>query len=335
MIQINKQRALLWTHIFLACGLLRGVLFVHHLNTPMQLENEYMLEVDSGATLNRIVNTLSADGILNNSFDFRLYARLSGKADGIKAGNYSLTFEMTPLDLIEKLTDGDVIVYQIVFVEGWTLKQSLQALQAHEMVVSTLDPDSQSELQENFQSEFYPEGLIFPDTYNFSKGTTDRELLLRAQQTMENILAEEWLARDVGLPYATPYEALIMASIIEKETALGSERQQIAGVFIRRLQLGMRLQTDPTVIYGLGDSFDGDLTRSDLQSKTPYNTYLKSGLPPTPIGLSGRDAIEASLHPDQGDTLFFVARGDGSHYFSSTLEEHQQAVQQYQLGNRQ
>jgi len=204
------------------------------------------------------------------------------------------------------------------------------------MITATLDADNpeqlRAQLQQLLQTEKYPEGLVFPDTYNFRRGTTDRDLLLRASDTMQKILAEEWQGRDVGLPYSEPYEALIMASIIEKETGLASERQQIAGVFIRRLQQRMRLQTDPTVIYGLGDSYDGDLTRTDLRTASPYNTYLNSGLTPTPIALPGREAIFASLHPDESDTLYFVARGDGSHYFSSSLEEHQRAVRQYQLG---
>lgn len=203
------------------------------------------------------------------------------------------------------------------------------------MVTATLDADNPQELMALLETDFYPEGLIFPDTYNFSRGTTDREIVLRARALMEEVLDEEWPSRDVGLPYDSPFDALIMASIIEKETALASEREQIAGVFIRRLQRGMRLQTDPTVIYGLGADFNGDLTRANLRQASPYNTYLNAGLPPTPIALPGRESIAASLHPDQGDTLYFVARGDGSHYFSSTLEEHERAVEQYQRGNTQ
>ncbi|MEX2367612.1 MAG: endolytic transglycosylase MltG, partial [Pseudohongiellaceae bacterium] len=177
----------------------------------------------------------------------------------------------------------------------------------------------------------HPEGMIFPDTYNFTRGTSDLEILRRANRLLEQVLEQEWQARDVGLPYDGPYQALIMASIIEKETAVAAEREQIAGVFVRRLQRGMRLQTDPTVIYGLGALFDGDLTRADLRRQSPYNTYLNNGLPPTPIALAGREAIAASLHPEQGDTLYFVARGDGSHQFSATLEEHNAAVQRYQI----
>ena len=349
--QLNKKRILLWVYILVACTLVRGIFFIQHINAPLQftaelteqlneqLENEYRIEVEAGSTFNRIVNSLAADGLIEYPFDLRLYGRLSGKANTIKAGDYQLTEGMSALDLLEKMIAGQVIVYQVVLVEGWTLIQALDAIQSHPMVTSTLASDNQSELksalQSLLQSEKYPEGLIFPDTYNFSRGTTDRVLIERAAETMQDVLAEEWPGRDVGLPYNNPYDALIMASIIEKETGLASEREQIAGVFIRRLNQGMRLQTDPTVIYGLGESYDGDLTRTDLRTATPYNTYMNSGLPPTPIALPGREAIAASLHPGQGDTLYFVARGDGSHYFSSTLQEHEQAVQQYQLSNTQ
>jgi UPF0755 protein len=299
----------------------------------LQLENDFPIEVASGTTFNRLVTRLAGAGITEHAFDMRLYGRLSGRADQIKAGEYVLTPGMTHKEFLEKLVAGDVITHQTILVEGWTLKQALDTIQSNPMVTTTLDSSDQSQLQNLLNSSFYPEGLVFPDTYNFSRGTNDSDLLMRAHDLMQVILEEEWAARDVGLPYETPYEALIMASIIERETGLASERQQIAGVFIRRLQMGMRLQTDPTVIYGLGSDFDGDLTRADLQRPSPYNTYLNSGLPPTPIALPGRESIFASLHPEQGDTLYFVARGDGSHYFSSSLEEHERAVEQYQLGN--
>ncbi|MDG2176253.1 MAG: endolytic transglycosylase MltG [Gammaproteobacteria bacterium] len=330
---INRKRILLWLYIILACGIVRGIFFFLHINSPLQLENDYPIEVVSGTTFNRLVTRLAGAGITEHAFDMRLYGRLSGRTNEIKAGEYVLNPGTTHKEFLEKLVAGDVITHQTILVEGWTLKQALDTIQSNPMVTITLDSSDQSQLQSLLNSSFYPEGLVFPDTYNFSRGTNDSDLLLRAHDLMQVILEEEWAARDVGLPYETPYEALIMASIIERETGLASERQQIAGVFIRRLQLGMRLQTDPTVIYGLGSDFDGDLTRADLQRPSPFNTYLNSGLPPTPIALPGRESIFASLHPDQGDTLYFVARGDGSHYFSSTLEEHQRAVEQYQLGN--
>jgi len=349
----DKKRVLLWVYIVLACSILRGIFFLQHINAPLQLDafqsqqssennsvngelDGYSLVIEPGTSFTGLINRLAAEGILEHPFDVRLYGRISGLSSSIKAGDYRLSAGMTPRTLLEKLVKGDVIIYQVVLLEGWTLAQALAAIQAHPMITSTLEAASpeqrRSQLQELLQTDKYPEGLIFPDTYNFRRGTSDRDLLLRAATTMQNVLAEEWEGRDVGLPYSEPYEALIMASIIEKETGLASERAQIAGVFIRRLQQRMRLQTDPTVIYGLGDSYDGDLTRTDLRTASPYNTYMNSGLTPTPIALPGREAISASLHPDQSDTLYFVARGDGSHYFSSTLEEHQQAVRQYQLG---
>ncbi len=330
---INRKRILLWLYIILACGIVRGIFFFLHINSPLHLDSDYPVEVASGSTFNRLVTRLANAGITEYGFDMRLYGRLSGRADEIKAGEYLLNPGITHKEFLEKLVAGDVITHQAILVEGWTLRQALNTIQSNPMVITTLDPSDQSQLQSLLNTSTYPEGLVFPDTYNFSRGTNDSDLLLRAYDLMQAILEEEWAARDVGLPYESPYEALIMASIIERETGLASERQQIAGVFIRRLQQGMRLQTDPTVIYGLGSDFDGDLTRADLQRPSPYNTYLNSGLPPTPIALAGRESIFASLHPDQSDTLYFVARGDGSHYFSSNLEEHQRAVEQYQLGN--
>lgn len=333
--RINHQRLLLWAYILIACGVLRGAFFIHNINSDLLLTGDSLIVVESGSTFNSLVNNLAEQGIIKNPFDVKLYGRLSGRANLIKAGDYVVSPGMNAKDLLTKIQSGDVYFHQLVLVEGWTLARALAAIQNHDMVVKTLNPEDASSLQALFNTENYPEGMIFPDTYSFSRGTTDREILLRARQLMQNTLETLWADRDVGLPYDSPMEALIMASIIEKETGLASEREQIAGVFVRRLQRGMRLQTDPTVIYGLGESFNGNLTRADLRRASPYNTYLNGGLPPTPIALPGREAIYASLHPDQSDTLYFVARGDGSHYFSATLAEHEQAIQQYQLGSEQ
>lgn len=332
--RIDRKQLLLWGWIIVAVGLLRGVFFLQHINSPLNLDAIHTVEVGAGTTFNRLAGRLENEGILESAFDTRLYARLSGRADDIKAGDYALTPGMTARDLLDKLVAGDVIVHQVVLLEGWTLRQALDAIQKHPMTSVSLDPDDPAAIQAVLDTAVYPEGMVFPDTYNFIRGTTDSELLRRAHTLMRDVLAAEWAGRDVGLPYASEYEALIMASIIEKETALASEREQIAGVFVRRLQRNMRLQTDPTVIYGLGDDYTGDLTRADLRLQTPYNTYLNPGLPPTPIALPGRESIHASLHPGQGDTLYFVARGDGSHHFSSTLEEHERAVQQYQVNSQ-
>jgi len=331
----SKKRLILWLYVLLACGVIRCVFYIQHINSPLVLETDYIFDVTPGTTFNRVVTRLASDGVIEFPFDAKLYGRLTGNANRILVGDYALRPGTSLRELLDKLVTGDVIIHQVVLVEGWTLAQALAAIQDNDMVSTTLDPDNPDELMTLLETETYPEGVIFPDTYNFSRGTTDREILLRARTLMDEILNEEWSTRDVGLPYDSPYEALIMASIIEKETALGSEREQIAGVFVRRLQRGMRLQTDPTVIYGLGADFNGDLTRANLRQASDYNTYMNAGLPPTPIALPGRESIAASLHPDQSDTLYFVARGDGSHYFSSTLEEHEQAVEQYQLGNGQ
>lgn len=332
---INKQRILLWFYILLACTVLRGIFFVLNINSPLKLEESVLVEVSQGTTYTRIVSRLASDGIITHPFDSRLHGRLSGDANKIQAGEYELVPGINSRDLLAMLVAGDVVFHQVALLEGWTLSQALEVIQSHDMIEITLDLKDRETLQVLFEAENYPEGLIFPDTYNFPRGTSDSDILLRAKNMMDQVLEEEWEARDVGLPYNSPYDALIMASIIEKETGLATERQQIAGVFIRRLQQGMRLQTDPTVIYGLGEEYDGNLTRADLRMMTPYNTYRINGLPPTPIALPGRESIFASLHPDQSDTLYFVAKGDGSHYFSSTLEEHEQAVQQYQLGEGQ
>lgn len=331
----GKKQWLLWGWVIVICTVVRALFFYQHVHVPLTLETDGMIDVGSGTTFNRLVTRLADNGIITHPFDARLYGRFSGRADAIKAGEYALTPGMTLPDLLDKLIAGDVIVHQVVLVEGWTLAQALATIQAHPMIEVTLANPGPEQLQNLFGTQRYPEGLIFPDTYNFSRGTSDRELLLRAYQLMQDVLATEWQGRDVGLPYESPDEALVMASIIEKETALASERQQIAGVFVRRLQRRMRLQTDPTVIYGLGDDFSGNLTRADLRAPSPYNTYLNAGLPPTPIALPGREAIYAALHPAEGDTLYFVARGDGSHQFSSTLEEHERAVAEYQLGRSQ
>ena len=239
---------------------------------------------------------------------------------------------ITALELLDKLVAGDVYYQRVRILEGWTLQQALQEIQAHPNIEVTLDVDNSDELQSVFGTSYYPEGLMFPDTYNFNTGTSDREIIDRASILMQQVLSEEWEQRAVGLPYENPYEALILASIIEKETGQADERDLIAGVFISRLQNNMRLQTDPTVIYGVGSRFDGDLTRAHLQEVTPYNTYRINGLPPTPIALAGREAIRAALNPFITGALYFVARGDGSHYFSSTLEEHNAAVERFQLG---
>ncbi len=288
--------------------------------------------VDPGSSASRIARDLADLEVLRNPLYFRLMARLGGHAERIRAGEYQLSAGMTPSALLEKLTHGEVILHALTVVEGWTIAQLRAALRSHPAIEQTLQGTEDAEIMERLeQPGEHPEGWFAPETYRFPRGTTDLAFLRRAHQTMRRWLEEEWQGRSGQLPYEKPYEALIMASIIEKETAQEQERAMIAGVFVRRLAKRMRLQTDPTVIYGIGPDFDGNIRRADLQRDTPYNTYVHRGLPPTPIALPGRASLHAALRPEPGDALYFVARGDGSHEFSSTLEAHQEAVRRYQL----
>lgn len=333
-----RKRAALWLYILCITALLRGIFFYYNLHSPLIIpasdsNQEFLFQVLPGNTFTDVTKHLEERGVLKHGTDLKLYARITGQAVQIKVGEYSLEEGLTALGLLAKLRSGQVIYHQLTILEGWTIAQALEAILSNEFISASITPDNEQALQEALGTETYPEGLLFPDTYNFTLATSDLEIIIRARDLMTEVLEEEWASRAVGLPYESPYEALIMASIVEKETGLASEREQIAGVFIRRLEKGMRLQTDPTVIYGLGDSFDGNLTRANLRENTPYNTYTNGGLPPTPIALPGREAIAASLHPDSGDSLYFVAKGDGSHYFSTTLEEHNAAVRQYQRKN--
>lgn len=309
---------------------------IHWFNAPLELpEDEVVYVLGKGGSLSRVARDLDQQGILQHGRWLSLYGRLTGRT-AIHAGEYLLTPSDTPRRLLERLERGDVITYQVTLVEGWTFRQALEVLQAQDKIKVTLeDPEAvASFVAELDVPENHPEGWFFPDTYRYVAGNTDREILLHAHQRMRNVLATEWENRTGALPYDTPYEALIMASIVERETGVPEERGQIAGVFVRRLERKMRLQTDPTVIYGLADAYDGTIRRSHLRQATPYNTYVINGLPPTPIALPGQAAIHAALNPEEGETLYFVARGDGSHQFSETLEEHNKAVRQYQLQRR-
>ena len=309
----------------------RGSFFYLHLQRPLDVSGASYYQVKPGQSLTQVAHDMESRGILNNAFDLLMFARLMGLADRIQAGEYALEEGMSPLQLLYKLGRGEVYLHQVVLLEGWTVEQALLAIQKSDFIKVTLDPGDEAALQQSLGLQVRPEGEFFPDTYKVARDTTDREVLLQAHALMQEVLTREWQSRDVGLPYENPYQALIMASIVEKETAVATEREQIAGVFVRRLQRGMRLQTDPTVIYGLGTRYNGNLTRADLREDTPYNTYTRAGLPPTPIAMPGLDSIVASLHPGVGDTLYFVAKGDGTHYFSSTLAEHNEAVRRYQV----
>ena len=285
-----------------------------------------------GSSVSGLAQDLSNKGYLRSPVYLRVLARWKGLAQKIKAGEYQLQPGTTPEQLLEQLVAGKVTSYSLTLVEGWNFRQLLAAVAGHPVLQHTLHDLSDQEIMKRLGHEGeHPEGRFLSDTYHFPRGSTDLALLGRAYDAMQQTLKEEWEKRETGLPLETPYQALILASIVEKETGLASERAQIAGVFIRRLKKGMLLQTDPTVIYGMGAEFDGNIRRRDLKRDTPYNTYLRKGLPPTPIAMPGVDAIRAALNPEKGKSLYFVAKGDGSHYFSDTLKQHNDAVRKYQL----
>lgn len=303
------------------------------MHDPLPLPEEGVtFEIRPGSALATVSNELGVRGILAQPLLFRWYGRLSGKAHAIHAGEYHLESDITPAAMLDKFVRGDVRLYAFTIVEGWTFRELLQAMAAHPAIAPSLVFEDWPSLLEWLGSDHgHPEGLFLPETYHFPKHTTDRDLLRQAYALMQDTLEAEWAGRAVGLPLSTPYDALTLASIVEKETARPDERARIAGVFVRRLQKGMRLQTDPTVIYGIGEEFDGNLTRRNLRTDTDYNTYTRRGLPPTPIALPGRAAINAALHPAPGSALYFVATGlgDGSHRFSDTKAEHDAAVREY------
>lgn len=287
--------------------------------------------VKAGSTLRSASRQIEEAGVAMPAWQFTLLGRALGKAAEIKAGSYQLAEGVTPLKLLEKLTRGDVTQAEIVLLEGWTFRQMRAALDAHAHVRHDTAGLTERQIMEKLGAEGAAEGRFFPDTYLFAKGSSDLEVLKRSYRQMEKLLLTEWGRRQANLPYASPYEALIMASIVEKETGQSQDRAQIASVFINRLKKGMLLQTDPTVIYGLGERFDGNLRKRDLQADGPYNTYTRTGLPPTPIAMPGLASIQATLSPVRTDAYYFVARGDGSSQFSRTLEEHNRAVAKYQL----
>lgn len=301
-----------------------------NLNSPLALEEPVVFEVPPGASLNRVGTELAHRGILLHPRLLGWYARFTGTATRIHAGEYVIRPGASPISLLEQLVAGNVLLHQLTIVEGWRFEDLLRVARAHPAVTAT-DLDGPGIMEALGQPGTHPEGQFLPDTYTFARGTSDVELLRWAHRSMMETLDSAWSRRASSVEITTPYEALILASIIEKETALDSERRLISGVFNERLKRGMRLQTDPTVIYGLGEGFDGNLRRADLTADTPYNTYTRHGLPPTPIALPGKASIDAAVDPEFGDVLYFVATGlpDGSHYFSATLEEHNRAVQRY------
>lgn len=314
-------------------SLLRLQFFI---SKPINLNNNNTVDyiVRSGSGISLVNQHLFDQGILSHPKFLAWYARLN-KLSKIKAGEYRFSSGMTPLMLLTLLNEGKVIDYPVSLIEGWTFQQALSAIQNQTKLTAKTPELSLEQLHQAIGiNEKNMEGLLFPDTYRYTAGMSDLDILKQAHLRMKSILATEWQNKADNLPYKSAYEALIMASIVEKETGVAYERAEIAGVFVRRLQKGMKLQTDPTVIYGLGDSYQGNIKRKHLKQSTPYNTYVIRGLPPTPIALAGREAIHAALHPAAGKSLYFVAKGDGSHQFSDTLQQHNAAVQQYQLRRR-
>lgn len=297
-------------------------------------QDNYLYQINAGDSLYSVSQDLERRGIISSSKVIRLYAKLSG-LEGIQRGEYSLNSDLNHMQLLTLFGSGKSRSYPVTLLEGWTFKQALAHLHKQPALVASLHGLTWSDQKKRLGLELdHPEGWFFPDTYHYQNGDADVDVLLRAFKRLNQVLGKEWLQRAEGLPYETQYQALIMASIVEKETAADNEREQIAGVFVRRLKKGMRLQTDPTVIYGMGEKYQGNIRRKDLRTPTIYNTYTIRGLPPTPIALAGERSIHAALHPDSGRSLYFVAKGDGSHQFSDSLNKHNAAVREYQILKR-
>jgi len=325
--------------VFIILSLIGGWLW-QSLNSfstsPLRISQQSVeFTIAQGSSLSQIAYRLQRESIISDASQFLWMIKLDGSGKHIKAGEYEINQGMTPKDLFALFVSGKVKQYSFTIVEGWSFKQLREALSGNSHIQHTFAGKSDAEVMValGFEGE-HPEGRFLPDTYHFPSGSSDKAFLLRAHQAMESALQEEWQEREKDLPYKNAYQALTMASIVEKETAVVSERKEIAGVFVQRLKKRMRLQTDPTVIYGMGDKYNGNLRKKDLKRDTPYNTYRRKGLPPTPIAMPGRAAINAALHPAKTEALYFVAKGDGSHHFSKTVKEHNRAVRKYQIRQR-
>ncbi len=336
------MRRLLWLLaapiLLIAAAVAAGTWWTQrYVQTPLPIQEPVTFKVPPGSSLGKVARNLEAKGVISHPYPWVWHARWQGLAQKIHAGEYEIRPGATPASVLDKLVRGEVVLHAVTMVEGTTFRTFLKALAAERRLKQTLDALTDEDLMAQLGAPgVAPEGQFFPDTYNFAAGSTDISILKRAYAEMQKRLAAAWNARARDLPLKTPYEALILASIVEKETALPAERARIAGVFIRRLREGMRLQSDPTVIYGLGVAYDGDIRTRDLRGDTPFNTYTRNGLPPTPIALPGEASLRAATQPDDTGALFFVATGepDGSHYFSKTLEEHSAAVRRYLVRTR-
>lgn len=322
--------------IFIVIVVIAASIFAHsiqrYVNNPINESGEYLeIVVDSGASFSHVTNKLASEGFITQPFYFKLLAMYEEKTQKIKPGEYRLSSSNTPSEILDSLVNGETIQYRLTIVEGKKFQDFYQQLLNHPKIERTIEEISEikSRLEINQESL---EGLFLPETYTFTAGTHDIDIVRQSYHLLRDFLDQEWPRRSESTLVTSPYEALILASIVEKETSVEEERARIAGVFISRLKINMPLQTDPTVIYGLGDSFDGNLTRKHLETDNPYNTYTRRGLPPSPIALVGKAAILAVLHPDITGDLYFVSKKDGTHYFSKTYEEHLSAVRKYQLG---
>ena len=306
--------------------------FAYHVQDPVQIPiAPYELSIKPGSSLRTVAKQLAGAGALHDTWSFILLSRLMGYSSLLKAGDYELTESISPWQLLKRVTNGDVNQSEVRFIEGWTFSQLRKTLNEHPALRHDTAGLTDSEVMQLIgASETMAEGLFSPDTYYFVRGNSDVAILKRAYHAMQNNLNAAWTGRATNLPLTDSYQALILASIVEKETGRESDRTNVAGVFINRLRIGMRLQTDPTVIYGLGDKFDGNLRKKDLLTDQEYNTYTRSGLPPTPIALPGMASIQAALNPAKTSSLYFVGKGNGESHFSSNLTDHNRAVSKYQ-----
>lgn len=326
-------RVIKWGLLALALAVM---FFTWQALAPVQLATQTVeFSIQRGSALRAATRQMVEAGIDVSPWQFNLMARLTGADTGIKAGSYTVSTGATPWDLLRKITQGDFTLVEVAVIEGWTFRQMRASLDAHPSVRHDTAGLRDGEIMEKLGAPgASAEGWFFPDTYLFAKGESDLAILGRAHRAMQKQLESAWMQRAADTPLRSPYEALILASIVEKETGRAEDRGQIAGVFVNRLRSGMRLQTDPTVIYGLGERFDGNLRRRDLVADTPHNTYTRDGLPPSPIALPGLASLRAAVNPEKTPALYFVARGDGSSEFSRTLDQHNRAVTRYQRSGR-
>lgn len=310
---------------------------VRSLDEPVHLAAPLRFKVNPGASFARVAAELKGQGVIGNARAWVFYARWTRLAPAVKAGEYEIQPGITPRELLTKMVNGDVLLHSFTIIDGWRVQDMLAALRRNPDIVSTLGDKPADLMQQLGSPGIDPEGQFLPETYRFISGTSDIELLRQAHAALAKELDAAWAARDPGLPLQSAQELLILASIVEKESGLPQELGKIAGLYLHRLSLGMRLQADPTVIYGLGDRYDGDIRTVDLRTDGPYNSYTRAGLPPTPISLASAAVIRASAHPEKTDAIYFVAspKGDGSHVFSATLEEHNAAVASYLARQRQ